>query len=178
MSIESKNIEIGEGDFTIKFEGAAEATDVGACEGAELSVANKYKEVECGQTLDPIEAFLIGRDIKFKIDLKEDTMRNVVIALGGDPDDITSDLSKEVYEFPALSVSTTPFLEAIYTVKRVIDKTKVKSVQLYKCKGVGNFKYAYKKDKERVFTLELKAFADPTHDNKPGKLEFDLVPSE
>lgn len=173
MSVNTNNIEIGEGDLTLQFEGEDEATDVGGCIDAELEVKTKDLDVEVGQYIDPVDTFDISREITFGIVLKEDTMRNFVIALGGDPADITTSDDKDIYSFPANSVITSKFAELIYTVARVREKTKYRKVTLYRVKAKGGIKYSFKKDKEVQYKVMFQAYADPVHDGKPGKLEKD-----
>lgn len=171
-NINVNNIEIGAGDCELQFTGEGAPVDVGACDNAVLNVDQKYLDVEAGQTLDAIESFLIGRDVKFKIDFKEDSFRNLVIACGGDPADIDdSDPGVDVYELPGLSATTTPFIKVVYTVPQVRNKDKNFIYTLHKCKKIGNLVYSWKKDKERMYTVEFKAYADKDNDNSPLKFE-------
>lgn len=171
MAVNTENIEIGEGDLTLQFEGEASAVDVGGCMDAELGIKIKDLDVEVGQYIDPIDSFDVSREITFDITLKEDTMRNFVTALGGDPADITDAVDQETYDLPGNSVNTSKFAELIYTVARVRDKTKVRRVTLYKVKSKGGIKYSFKKDKEVQYKVSFQAYADPDHDGKPGKIE-------
>ena len=175
MAVNTDNIEIGEGDLTLQFEGEAEPTDVGGCIDAELEIKTKDLDVEVGQYIDPVDTFDISREISFSITLKEDTMRNFVTALGGDPADITVSDDKDIYSFPANSVNTSKFAELIYTVARVRDKTKYRKITLYKVKAKGGIKYSFKKDKEVQYKVMFQAYADSVHDGKPGKIEKDQL---
>jgi len=170
MAVNTENIEIGEGNLTLKFEGEAAAVDVGGCIDAELDIKIKDLDVEVGQYIDPIDSFDVSREITFDITLKEDTMRNFVTALGGDPADITDDVDKETYDLPGNSVNISKFAELIYTVPRVRNKAKVRQITLYKVKSKGGIKYSFKKDKEVQYKVSFKAYADSTHDGKPGKI--------
>lgn len=175
MAVNTDNIEIGEGNMSLQFEGEDVATDVGGCADAVLDVSIKDLDVEVGQFIDPVDNFIVGRAIKFEVVLKEDTLRNFVIASGGDPADITDSSEFEIYSFPANSVAVSKFAELIYTVARVRDKTKYRKVTLYKVKSVGGIKYAYKKDKEVFYKATFKAFADSVHSGKPGEIQRDKL---
>jgi hypothetical protein len=174
MAVDTNNIEIGEGNLTLQFEGEDEATDVGGCIGAELEVKTKDLDISVGQYIDPVDTFDISREITFGVTLKEDTLRNFVTAMGGDPADIT-DGETEIYSFPANSVITAKFAELIYTVARVRDKTKFRKVTLYKVKAKGGVKYSFNKDKEVQYKAMFTAYADSVHDGKPGKIERDKL---
>lgn len=173
MAVDTNNIELGEGDCTIQFEGENDATDIGGCSGAELEIKLKDLDVEVGQFIDPVDTFNISREMTFKITMKEDTMRNFVTALGGDPADIDNSNDQEAYEFPANSVQTSKFAELVYTVARVRDKTKFRVVTLYRVKSKGGIKYSFNKDKEVMYTVTFQAYADPNHDGSPGKFVKD-----
>jgi hypothetical protein len=175
MSIDVNNIELGEGNLTLEVEGDAAAVDVGACEGMQITTNPKVLDITCGQTMHPIESFVIADEFKFKIDLKEDTLRHFVIAIGGDPAEITTDLSVESYLLPGGSIRRMPFVEVVYAVPRVADATKFTTYTFYKCKSDGKIAYAFNKDKERIITLEMQAFADSENSNSPGKIERDVI---
>ncbi len=117
--INTNNFEIGEGDLSLKYEGEGAAVDVGGCIDAELDVKVKNLSVEVGQLIDPVDNFMTGREINFSITLKEDSMRNFVIAAGGDPADIVVAIGEEQYDFPSNSVATSKYAELIYKVARV-----------------------------------------------------------
>jgi len=173
MAVNSNNIEIGEGDLSLKYEGEAAATDVGGCSDAELDIKVKNLSVEVGQLIDPVDNFMTGREINFSITMKEDTMRNFVIAAGGDPEDIVVAAGEEQYDFPANSVSTSPYAELIYKVSRVRNKLKFRTLTLWKVKALGGIKYAYNKNKEVMYKVTFTAFADSAHAGSPGKMERD-----
>jgi hypothetical protein len=175
MAVDTNNIEIGEGDLTLQFDLEDEPTDVGGCIGAELEIKTKDLDVNVGQYIDAIDTFDISREIMFSITLKEDTMRNFVTALGGDPGDITVSDNVEIYSLPSNSVNSSKFAELIYKVARVRDKTKFKTVTLYRVKSKGGIKYSFNKDKEIQYKVTFQAYADPVHDGKPGKLEKDQL---
>lgn len=173
MAVDSNNFEIGEGSMSLQFEGEDDPTDVGGCLGAELEIKTKDLDVEVGQYIDAVDTFDISRVINFSIILKEDTLRNFVAALGGDPTEIVASTDKDIYEFPANSVNTSKFAELVYTVARVRDKTKFRKITLYKVKSKGGIKYSFNKDKEVQYKAMFQAYADSVHNGKPGKIERD-----
>ncbi len=172
----SENIEIGAGNLTLQFDGDVAPVDVGGCANAELEIKNEEIDVQFDQLLDPADTFIVGREITFSVDLKEDTLRNLVIAAGGDPagiDDGDTDPTKAIYEFPANSVSPAAFAELTYSVAQVRNKTKVKKVVLYKVKNMGGVKFKYEKKKERIYSCKFRAYADNDQGGKPGKIIYD-----
>lgn len=171
--VNPQNLEIGEGDCSLQFADDNSPVDIGGCSDAELEIKVKDLDVDVGQYIDSIDTFIIGRDIMFKITMKEDTTRNFVIAMGGDPADIDSSNDQETYEFPGNSVASAKFAQLIYTVARVRDKTKFRVITLYKVKSNGDLKYAFKKDNIVYYTTTFKAYADPDHDGSPGKFVKD-----
>lgn len=176
--MEPKNLEIGEGDLTLQFEGEDTPTNVGICENFRLNIQSQDLDVYTGQALDPIQNFNIGRTLEAKIILKEMTLRNIVIASGGDPADIDtqSEPGKEIYQFPGNSVSTPAFAELVYSVPNVNNKTKKSEVVFYRAKSVGNAEFAYVKDKERFVEVTFRAYADPDNDYSPGTISRELIP--
>ena len=176
--INSENLELGEGNLTLKLEGDEAAKDVGACEDMSITLTSKTLDISCGQSLLPIDSFIIGEDIKLKVNLKEDTIRNFVLCTGGDPADIYDGETSEIYKLPGGSIRRMPFMEVVYKVPRVKDKTKFVTYTFYKCKADGKLTYAFKKDKERVFTLELTAYPDSTNSDSPGKVVKDKFDAE
>jgi hypothetical protein len=175
MAVDTDNIEIGEGNLVLQFEGEGSATDVGGCSDAELEIKTKSLDVEVGQYIDPVDTFDISRDISFSVILKEDTMRNFVTAMGGDPADITDNTGDETYEFPSNSVITSKFAELTYTVARVRNKLKYREITLYRCKAKGGIKYSFKKDKEVQYKVMFQAYADDAHSGSPGKFKKDKL---
>ena len=170
MAVDTDNIEIGEGNLSLKFEGESTATDIGGCSGAVLDVSLKDLDVDVGQYIDPIDTFIIGRKISFEVTFKEDTMRNFVTAFGGDPADIDDNVGDETYSFPANGVETTKYALLVYAVPRVREKTKFKTVSLWRVKATGGLKYVFDKEKIVAYKVTFKAYADATHSGSPGQL--------
>lgn len=172
-SVNPNNFEIGEGDLSLKFEAEGSATDVGGCSGASLVIKPKHLDVDVGQFIDPVDSFIIGREITFSVDLKEDTMRNFVTAIGGDPADISSGVNDESYQIPANSVVTSAFAELIYTVPRVRNKLKLKTIKLFRVKAKDGITYSFNKEKEISYKVTFMAYADPDNDGSPGVITKD-----
>lgn len=175
MVVNTDNLEIGEGTFSIKVKGATPDNDlveVGICEKMEFNFAPKTLDVYDGRFLNPVDSFIIEDATSIKINLKEDTLRNLVVCMGGDPSTIVSGNGKTTYVLPG-GIRTQPFMEAFYEVEQAKNKTKFKSFTFYKCKANGKFKYAFERANVRVFTLELIVFSDPDHAGSPGTWDFD-----
>ncbi|MCA9813015.1 MAG: hypothetical protein KC483_09180 [Nitrosarchaeum sp.] len=175
MAVDVANVEIGEGDLGIKVGDEMAFTDVGGCRNASLKVETEDKDVEVGQFIDPIGSFDVARMIEFTIELVEDTMRNMVIAFGGDPAEITDAGGDLVYDFPANSVQGATFMALEYSVKQVLDSAKVKKVELFKCKPVGGVEVQFNKKNEKVYPVTFKAYADPdaSVSGSPGKITYE-----
>ena len=126
--MDTQNLEIGEGNLTVEYGSEGTGTDVGICIGANIKVEVEDLDVEAGQQIDPVDNFDIKRMIQFAVTLKEDTMRNLVLAMGGDPADIddVGTPGHTIYVLPGGSVQGGEFSELVYTVARVKDKTKNK----------------------------------------------------
>lgn len=177
MAVNKDNLEFGAGSMTLQYANDIAPVDIGGCSNAGMEIKTEDIDVDVDQYLDPLDNFIVGRVITFSVDMKEDTLRNLVIASGGDPDDIDTeeDPEKEIYHFPASSVQSSPFAELIYKVARIKNKSKYKTVILYKVKNQGGVNFKYEKKKERFYSVKFQAYADAAHDGKPGKVEYEKL---
>lgn len=177
-TINTDNIAIGEGDLTLKGSNDVEAIAVGACANHSIDFSTKQLKVECGQSLFPILQFIIGIECKGDIDLLEASMRNLVIAFGGDPNDIQTVGNSYVYTIEGV-LSEPPSFELEYKVPRVQDKTKYIAVKLFKVQSAGGLKFVFKKDKENSYKFSYTGLADTTQEGNPvGTITIDLLGSE
>ena len=173
-TINTENILIGGGNMTLKFGEDTTPVDIGACSDMEVDIANKILQVECDQSIYPIAQYIIKGDVKGSVNMVEGSMRNLVIAMGGDPGDIVDDVDKVTYTIPG-SAQEVPSAIMVYKVARVQDKTKFITLTLNKVQSSSGLKLTFKKDKENSFKFEFVAMADASLNNSPGKLEIDKI---
>lgn len=167
MAKDAKNVHIGAGTLTLEFEGDAAPVDVGYTRGFNLEASTKILDIFADQALDPIDQVIVGRDTKGTVELLEMTMRNMVTALGGDPNDVELDelLHTETYTIKSNLVAP-PSAKLIYKVARPKDETKFITVTLNKIQSSGGLKLVFVKDKENAFTFSFKALATTINDEQ------------
>ena len=169
------NIHIGEGNLTLQFDDDEAPVAIGACANHVLDFSTKLLKIETGQSLLPIEQFIIGVECKGSIDMIEASMRNLVIAFGGDPNDVEASEPAGTLSYTIKSdVVAPPSAELVYEVGRPYDKTKKFRITLYKVQSSGGLKLTFKKDKENTFKFEYTALAYTDDDsNDVGIIEMD-----
>lgn len=123
MAVDLEKIELGAGELilfhflnndTLFWDDAAFEWDAGcywpveweigaggveSCIEAEMTGKMLYKDMEIGRAAAQIKSCVIGAEGEMKIKMIETAMENLVISMGGDPDDITTDATSEKYVF-------------------------------------------------------------------------------
>jgi len=161
----SENIHIGEGNLDIKAAGDNDFVRVGGCRDGSLDIKSKELNINIGQSLEPVDSYIIGREIMFSIILVETQLRNFAIAIGQDPTDVDeTDPDFSSLKLYGNEVGSVSYLEMKYIIPRVQDKTKFIRFIATRCKVAGTFKLDFKKDNEWVYKLDVKMFPDPTVD--------------
>jgi len=152
------DIQIGAGNLSLKFKGEANPTFVGLSRDFNLESQPKLLNILADQSLDPVKQVIIGRDTKGTIVLLEMSMRNLVIALGGDPNDVVEDIENNKLTYTIKSnLVAPPEAELIYKVPRPMDETKYITITLLKIQSSGGLKLQFVKDKENAFTFSFVA---------------------
>lgn len=159
MGINVENLMLGAGVMTLKGPHDATAIDVGATTGAEFKFSQTLNDVMCDQSVYPIFSYVSKGECTGKINLLEGTMRNLVAALGGDPNDIQTDITKYTYTFKAELQQVTNFL-MVYKAPRIQDKTKFITITMNKVLSSGGMTLTFQKDKENTVTFEFRALVD------------------
>ena len=166
MAINIDNIEIGEGDLTVWVGvdseggvGGVTQVEVGASRGAELAIKKSYKDIEIGQVLAPVQAPIIGEEASLKVTLLENTLKNLVIALGGDTDDISVD----TYTFGNSKKVT--YCKVQYKCQQAQTfggVAKYDTVILFRTIAAEGLSLAFAKADERAFDVTFKAYPRTT----------------
>jgi len=162
MAVNIDNIEIGEGDLTVwvgvapdgDITGATEVA-VGASRGAELTVKKSYKDVEVGQVLAPVQTFIVGEEASLKVTLLENALNNLVMAMGGDTDDIAGD----TYTFGNRKQVT--YCKVQYKCQQAQTfggVAKYDTVILFRAVASEGLSLAFAKGDERTFDVTFKAY--------------------
>lgn len=171
MAYQSNNIHIGAGDLFIKAVSDNDYVDVGGCRDA--SIDNKFKNLDImiDQVIDPVDTFIIGREMNFEITLVEATLRNLAISFGLDPADIDeTDPDFNVFKIYGNQILGVDYLALKYVVPQLQDKTKFVRFFAGRAKIEGGFKLDFDKDKEQAYKVKFKFFPDST--TNPAWLTF------
>lgn len=178
MSFNVDNIEIGAGNLTLQYPDDVSPVDIGGCTDAVFKPSLESLDVFFDQAIDPVDSFDIRSEVTFEVTMKEDILRNLVIAMGGDPSEIdSSDVDDDVFNIPGGSVRKSKFAVLHYDAPTIEDKTKSKIVHLYKVKVQGGTEVPFKKDEERMYAVVFKAFApgDEELGGSPGYVSYPKV---
>ncbi len=178
MAIDTKNLVIGAGEMTLKGKDDVAEVNVGATTGAEFSFNQTTNDVFCDQSVYPIFSYITKGECTGKITMLEATMRNMIIALGGDPEDIVSDTTKETYTFKADLQELINF-KMVYKTPRIQDKTKFITVTMNKVQSTKGLTLTFNKEKENTFSFEFKALVDSsTTPPSLGSIAIDKLTAE
>jgi len=176
MAKDNQNVHLGEGDLTLKFADDSVATEIGWCKDFQLDAKVKMLSIEAGQSIYPISQFITGVDMKVSVIALESTLRNLVAAYGGDPNDIAEKQGQAgtfVYTFLA-DIIAPPEAELVYKVPRPFDKTKYITLTLNKVQSGGGLQLQFQKLKENTFKMEFTALAKEVQSVMTvGTLEMD-----
>ena len=167
MAVDIGKIELGEGVLAITYgvsddgSGGTAITDAGAALGAELSYKKNYKDIEIGRVLAAVKSPVIGEEGSFKIKLMESSINIIAIALGGTPDDVTTDVTSERYLFGNDKVTT--YHKLVYTVPQLDAPTKDDVLTVFRSRVDDVSPIAFSKTDERVFEVTFKMFPETTN---------------
>lgn len=167
MAVSLAKIEVGAGVLGVTYgvgydgSGGAEIADVGACEGAELAPTREYKDIKIARSLAEVKSVYIGNGATFKIALLESSINNIVIGLGGDPGDVTTDATSEKYVFGGQK-GLAVMHKLVYTVPQIDDATKDDIITVYRARVDGLSPVAFKTEEERKWEITFKAFGKST----------------
>lgn len=166
MSIDTSKIEIGAGNLSVKAAGEGDYTDCGAALDAELAPKVERKEVECAQVLGTVKAPIVGTAVEFKVQLLERSLRNVALALGGDPADISAEVGPPAYhEFKWGGSFKNTECDIKYEVPQVDDRDKTDTLRIKKALAINGTTLPYKKKNETIFELTFMGIVDTSDGN-------------
>lgn len=168
-SYDADKIELGAGNLKIKVLDSGPEVYVGGTLGAEFAYTPEMKDIEVDQTMAPITTVMIGEEGTLKVTILENTMRNLVIALGMDPDaDITGTAATpETVEFGGKHSPV--WLYLTYFVEQTADTAEDWIVYLYKARVTSGLTLPFSKEEERRFEVTFTAYANVS--GKLGKIE-------
>jgi len=175
MSKDNQNVHLGEGDLLLKFPDDNAAVEIGWCKDFQLDAKVKMLSIEAGQSIYPISQFITGVDMKVSVIALESTLRNLIAAYGGDPNEITESIpvGSHKYTFTA-DLMTPPEAVLTYKVPRPFDKTKFIELTLNRVQSGGGLQLQFQKLKENTFKMEFTALAEENGGVKTvGTLEMD-----
>jgi len=167
MAVDINNIEIGEGDLTVwvgvgpdgDITGATEV-QVGATRGATFSAKKTYKDVEVGQVLAPVQTFVVGEEASLRVTLLENSLNNLVLAMGGDVDDISGD----TYTFG--NDRKVVYCKVQYKVRQAqtfgLGSAKYDTITLFRAVVSEGLELPFAKGEERTFEVTFKAYPRTT----------------
>ena len=179
-TIETKNVEIGGGDVYIQTHGTAgDGTAMGASRNASVDLSTKLLTIECDQSTFPIEQLIIKNECKGEVELLESSVRNLVLAFGGNPADIVEDTVNHKWTYIIKSVlAEPPSFKLTMKIPRVKDKTKFIIFTFYKIQSSGGLKLTFQREKENTFKFNWVALADPSNDNDVGTIVKEQITGE
>lgn len=166
MGIDTSKIEIGAGDLHIKAAGEADFTNCGAALDAELNPTTERKDIECAQVPGPVKGKITGTKVLFKVQLLERSLRNVALAMGGNPADISAETGPPAYhEFKWGGKFEDVECDIKYEVPQTDDRSKKDILQISKAKSLGAITLPFKKKLETIFEITFQGYVDPANDN-------------
>jgi hypothetical protein len=179
-TIEKKNIEMGGGDMYLQTVGTAgDGTAVGASRNASIDISSKILSIECDQATYPIEQMIIKNECKGEIELLESSVRNMVLALGGDPDDIVEDTQNHKWTYTiGGTLMAPPEFKLTYKIPRIRDDSKFIIFTFYRIQSSGGLKLTFQREKENTFKFSFTALADPANDNNVGTIVKEMITGE
>jgi hypothetical protein len=180
-TIEKKNIEMGGGDMYLQTVGTAgDGTALGASKNASIDIATKLLTIECDQSTFAIEQMIIKNECKGEIELLESSVRNMVLAFGGNPADIVEDTVNHKWTYTIKTVlSAPPEFKLTFKIPRVRDNTKFIIFTFYRIQSSGGLKLTFQREKENTFKFSFIALADTTQtDNPVGTIVKEMIEGE
>jgi len=161
--IDTSKIEIGAGDLYIKEAGAGDYTFAGASMDAELTPTVERKNIECAQVPGPVKGPIVGTKVLFKVQLLERSLRNIILTMGGDPADISSESGYDEFKWGGKFADIE--LDVKYEVPQVDDRTKKDYLYIWIAKAINGITLPYKKKNETIFEITFEGFVDSTNSN-------------
>lgn len=134
--------------------------EVGAMLDATFGGKKIYKDISIGAVMAAVKSGVIGAEGEMKVKMMESSMANLIIAMGGDPEDVTTDATSEKYVFGGSAKSVIFGLK--YEVPHLEDATKVDTLIVYRGVPVDMSPIIFSKTEERGFEVTFKLLGEKT----------------
>jgi len=125
-----------------------------SCVEAEFSGKKIFKDIAIGRAKAEVKSCVIGAEGTIKIKMVDSAMATLVISMGGDPEDITTDATSEKYVFGG-SVKQIVF-GLRYQVQHLDDADKKDVLTIYRGVPVDMSPIPFSKSGERVWETTFK----------------------
>ena len=128
---------------------------VGLAVDAEFAGKKLYKDIEVGRVTAAVKSAVIGAEGSMKLKMLESDLRQLVAAMGGDPDDIvTVTDTSETFTFGGTAKQVVFALR--YSVPKLENATKHYILELYRGIPQGISALPFSKTEERQYEVEFK----------------------
>lgn len=125
-----------------------------SCVEVEVSGKKIFKDISIGRARVEVKSAVIGAEGEMKVKMIESVMNTLVISMGGDPEDITTDATSEKYVFGGSAKQVVFGMR--YTVSHLDDANKKDVLTLYRGIPSDMAPIPFVKSEERVWEVTFK----------------------
>jgi len=152
---------------------AANAVEVGATSGMKLTYKQEMKPIECDQAMSPVTHIMIGEEGKLTIDIIEQSLRSLAIALGLKPS--TGIYSQPTYQRISFGGKQDPlFCYLEYICPKTSNTAKNWRVKCLKAMPGNGLDLPFQKKEERKFSVEFNLLPESSSSEVLGYIEEEV----